>query len=353
MPRPPVIGQQQPIIEPQINQNPQVVRLGKEAPSVKLDTLAADDLKAIMADGVNVTSAASKKHWSLAAKIITGIFTLGIAPAIMCSREGRMERLAAQDALRLKKALKRFADDKNVDMQVFQMSDKRVVLAKDNNALKAYIDRQVVEARYSARDMVEIIEDDIVSHVDFYGRKAANALFGKSGDIIYENKDVLDRTGGDSRHRDLCLKALKSIVGLEPSELHSCNTRYLDRMARYAIDGYYGQISHLLDHVLTITKTNRVAAEDAKELLDAMEKQEREDPGGVEQKVNIRAILPQKPQRTTQKHVQAMMADLIYAGNIADEDKYAGKPGERMQKVMEKNAKVIADAIIVEAGVDA
>ncbi len=349
------LGEQQPFVQQPVNDQPHVQHMKQHAPDVRMETLTADDLKTIMADGASVSSAASKKRWSLAAKIITGIFTLGIAPAIMCSKEGKMERKSAQDALRLKDALKRFADDPNAERQVIHMSDKRIILDKtENGGIKAFIDRQVVEAKHTAKDMVEIIEDDIVSHVDFYGKKAASDLFGKVGDInITDKKDVLDRTGSDSRHRDLCLKALKSIVGLDPSELHSCNTRYLDRMVRYALDGYYGSLSSLLDHVLTITKTNRVAAEDAKELLDAMDRQEQENPGGVEQKVNIRAILPQKPQHTTQKQVQSMMADLIYAGNIADEDKYAGKPGERMQQVMEKNAKVIADVIITEAGVDA
>ncbi|MGX8718542.1 MAG: hypothetical protein ACQGQP_05490, partial [Desulfovibrio sp.] len=235
------------------------------------------------------------------------------------------------------------------------MADKRVVLDKTaEGGIKAFIDRQVVEATHTAKDMVELIEDDIVTHTDFYGADAARELFGKAGDVkISDPKDVLDRTGADSRHRDLCLKLIQSQTGVDPSTLHSCNTRYLDRMARYALDGYYGSFQNLLDHVLSITTTNRVAAEDAKELLDAMEAHERENPAELEQKVNVKAIQQPKPQNTTQKQVHSMIADLIYAGNIADEDKYSGNPAERMQQVMDKNAKVIADTIIAEAGVDA
>ena len=233
---------QQPIIQQPVDDLPHVQHQKQHAPDVHMEKLTADDLTAIMSGNADMTAAASKKRWSLAAKIITGIFTLGIAPAIMCSKEGKMERQSAQDALRLKDALKRFNDDPNAERQVIHMADKRVVLDKTaEGGLKAFIDRQVVEAKHTARDMVEIIEDDIVTHSDFYGKKAARQLFGKSGEIDISNRmDVLDRTGGDSRRRELCVKLIHAKTGLDPSVLHSCTTRYLDRMARYALDGYYG-----------------------------------------------------------------------------------------------------------------
>ena len=89
-------GGQQPIIQQPENDMPHVQRMKQHAPDVRMEALTAEDLKAIMNSGVNVTDAVPRKRWSLAAKIITGIFTLCIAPAIMCSKEGKMERKAAR-----------------------------------------------------------------------------------------------------------------------------------------------------------------------------------------------------------------------------------------------------------------
>ena len=162
-------------------------------------------------------------------------------------------------------------------------------------------------------------------------------------------KDALDSKGvTDTRQRELCLKAIKAHMGIDGGELHSCPTRYLNRMAQYAIEGYYGSAQNLLDHVLKISTTNRIASQDVMELMNV-----RQQDANSGQKVNVAVLKPKQDgfRTATQQQVANFAADIIYSGNLVDEDKLA--PEVRLRKVLQTNAVVIGDMIKVEAGVNA
>ncbi len=161
--------------------------------------------------------------------------------------------------------------------------------------------------------------------------------------------DALDSKGlNDARLRELCLKSIKAQMGIDGGELHSCPTRYLNRIAQYALEGYYGSARNLIDHVLKIATTSRIAAEDVMELMDV-----RQQEDNLGQKVNVAVLKPQiNPFATaTQQQVANFAADIIYSGNIVDEDKLS--PEERLRKVLRANAGVIGDIVKVEAGLNA
>ena len=162
-------------------------------------------------------------------------------------------------------------------------------------------------------------------------------------------KDALDSKGlNDARLRELCLKSIKANLGIDGGELHSCPTRYLSRIAQYAVEGYYGSATNLIDHVLKISSTSRIVSTDVMELMSVREKD-----FATGQKVNVAILRPlNNPLAlSTQKQVANFAADIIYSGNIVDEDKLS--PEIRLRKVLTTNAGVIGDIIKVEAGLNA
>lgn len=161
--------------------------------------------------------------------------------------------------------------------------------------------------------------------------------------------DALDSKGlNDARLRELCLKSIKAEMGIDGGELHSCPTRYLSRIARYAVEGYYGSARNLIDHVLKIATTSRIASEDVMELMDV-----RGQDANTGQKVNVAVLRPPvNPFATaTQRQVANFAADIIYSGNIVDEDKLS--PEARLRKVLQSNAGVIGDVVKVESCLNA
>lgn len=166
---------------------------------------------------------------------------------------------------------------------------------------------------------------------------------------ISDPQDALDSKGlHNSRLRELCLKSIKAHLDIDGGELHSCPTRYLSRIAQYAVEGYYGSATNLIDHVLKISTTSRIASNDVMELMSVREKDVQ-----TIQKVNVAILKPQyNPLAlSTQKQVANFAADIIYSGNIVDEDKLS--PEDRLRKVLVLNAGVIGDIIKVEAGLNA
>ncbi|MBQ7738352.1 MAG: phosphotransferase, partial [Desulfovibrionaceae bacterium] len=579
-------NQQQILQQPDVNQqnqnipanNLQPAQVAPQDPNEEaLRHLSGSDRAAaeIFLKGTSTQEATKHTKWSLATKIITGIFTFGIAPAIMCRAEAKKEKQLAQDAVKLKDTLNSFEQNKNLKGRTISMDGNPVFISNKNGVLSATINGQTIVSNYNAKTLAEKIEDDIVANTDLYGKKAALDLFhgtkglyqrspnaqGHAGKSLIEqfnskltkcneritkaetavnadptakalltelqesqsklkqlqaeyerteircNKnllqcnskledagkalktlqaakaeggnvdglikdaeaklnsamtekgkveaellnlrtvkkealetaeitknaaflaakennlckelldanhardtlkldhattmakgterlqelqtspnrdtpavqaeisalktvlaapensqnvdarelhlndpmDALDRKGvNDTRHRDLCLKAIKAHLGIDGGELHSCTTRYLDRIAQYAIDGYYGTAKNLIDHVLKIATTNRIAADDVMELMDL-----RHQDKNVAEKVNVAVLRGEvKPFATaTQKQEINFAADLIYSGNIIDEDNFAST--ERIRNVLRNNAKVIGDIVKVEAGLNA
>ncbi|MBO5491132.1 MAG: hypothetical protein J5960_06890, partial [Desulfovibrio sp.] len=161
--------------------------------------------------------------------------------------------------------------------------------------------------------------------------------------------DALDSKGlNDARLRELCLKSIKAEMGIDGGELHSCPTRYLSRIARYAVEGYYGSARNLIDHVLKIATTSRIASEDVMELMDV-----RGQDADAGQKVNVAVLRPpvNRFATATQRQVANFAADIIYSGNIVDEDRLSSE--DRLRKVLQSNAGVISDVVKVEAGLNA
>ncbi|MBE6442714.1 MAG: hypothetical protein E7022_10465 [Desulfovibrio desulfuricans] len=161
--------------------------------------------------------------------------------------------------------------------------------------------------------------------------------------------DALDSKGlNDARLREICLKAIKAKMGIDGGELHSCPTRYLNRIAQYAIEGYYGSAKNLIDHVLKISTTSRIASEDVMELMDV-----RRQDANTGQKVNVAVLRPpvNRFATATQRQVANFAADIIYSGNIVDEDRLSSE--DRLRKVLQSNASVIGDVLKVEAGLNA
>lgn len=527
--------------------------------------------------GTNVQEAAKYTKWSLATKIVTGILTFGIAPAIMCRREASKEKELAADAVRLKNAMNRMAKDNRISQTAFFMDDKYVPVTRNQDGtLTATIGGQRIISKFPPKVIAELIEDDIVANTDLYGKRAALDLFsgkesvnkndkkrGHAGRSLAEQyqldlakcqkeiakaeaqvkkdaaapallqeleeaktsldalqtaydkteadcnrtllkcveqiesaekaqkllsqdlqhgatdpdgvrqkaindlkasaladkakaqatlqklygedkqqleaararkntaqanvdgnasltklkeaknaqetltntftskrdelkqqlaalkaspnrqspqvqaqisalrsvlaapdngvqakdprqlnlsdpKDALDSMGvNDSRHRDLCIKAIKIQLGIDGGELHSCPTRYLDRIAQYALEGYYGTAKNLIDHVLKIATTNRIASQDVMELMNV-----RQQDANTGQKVNVAVLRPNanQPEPVAQK-VSNFAADIIFSGNIVDED--TRSPEERLGQVLKSNAGLIGDMVRIETCVNA
>ncbi len=563
----------QPQVQPPVQQPaPQDVNAAALRRLSDTDRAAAE----VFLKGVSTQEALKHTKWSLATKIISGLFTFGIAPAIMCHVESKRERQLAQDVVQLKDGLNTLSSNANKKRVYVSMDGNRLKISRDaNGVLSTTIGGEKIVSNYNAKTLAEKLEDDIVTNTDLYGTQAALDIFAKgkpaplpaagatghAGQSLTEQydaakakidqrvakaeaavkkdgtasalmqeleaaqrdctklqeqceqteiscnkillkceedlktlnksekllqvskneggnvdgllkevstkrklaldtkakaeadllrlrtkttpeletasirrdaallaagenalckglmdarkalesltsthtqklkslntrlhqletlplqdktaavqaeisalkttldgaqaplenpwelqandpKDALDSKGvNDARHRELCLKAIKAHLDIDGGELHSCPTRYLDRMAQYAIEGYYGSAQNLLDHVLKISTTSRIASQDVMELMDV-----RQQDANSGQKVNVAVLKPQNNafRTATQQQVANFAADIIYSGNLVDEDKLA--PEVRLRKVLQTNAAVIGDMIKVEAGLNA
>ncbi|MBQ7618243.1 MAG: hypothetical protein IJS50_05150, partial [Desulfovibrio sp.] len=562
-----------------VNANPQPQPDLGEVNAVALGRLSDMDRAAaeVFLKGVSTQEALKHTKWSLATKIISGLFTFGIAPAIMCRCESRKERQLARDVVALKDTLNNFDKNKNLSNTASSIDGKAMAIERDEHGvLTATIGGERIVSKYNAKNLAEKLENDIVTNTEVYGKQAALNIFanaknlpnvakGKKGHIgqslpeqfeaamaksqkrmakaedafnldqeavalkqelneaqtaldqlqaefdqteikcnqtlrqcdeklkiveklqkvldaekragtgqdidlrqvaidqmresargtknealnklreleqrkpeLYkamsrremvlskangnvhlrellaaqkeqsdltanytkmkeqltdrlkeletspntnslqeqselaalksvlakpegpkaenpweikanDQRDALDSKGiNDARHRELCLKAIKAHLGLDGGQLHSCPTRYLDRIARYALEGYFGSATNLLDHVLKITTTSRIASQDVMELMSISEQDAQRA-----EKVNVAVLKPANNafKTATQKQVANFAADIIYSGNLVDEDKLA--PEARLRKVLQENAKVIGDIIKVEANLTA
>ena len=124
--------------------------------------------------GASVQEAAKHTKWSLATKIITGIFTFGIAPAIMCRKEAAKEKQLAADAVNLKNAMNSMAVHKQGVVRNVLIDGRYISIASDKNGtLSTTIGGQTIVSRYTPKVLAEIIEDDIIANTDLYGTEAA------------------------------------------------------------------------------------------------------------------------------------------------------------------------------------
>ena len=146
--------------------------------------------------GATVQEAAKHTKWSLATKIITGIFTFGIAPAIMCRKEAAKAKQLAADAVSLKDAMNQMARQEHTVVMNVRMDGQYIPVVRDQNGtLTATINGQSIVSHYSAKVLAEKIEDDIVANTDLYGKKAALDLFSGTKGLFQRSANATGHAG--------------------------------------------------------------------------------------------------------------------------------------------------------------
>ncbi|MCR5813861.1 MAG: hypothetical protein K6G15_05170, partial [Desulfovibrio sp.] len=132
--------------------------------------------------GASAQEAAKHTKWSLATKIITGIFTFGIAPAIMCRKEAAKERQLAADAVNLKNAMKHMASQEHGLVMNVRMDGQYIpVVHTENGTLAATIGGQTIVSKFPPKVLAEILENDIITNRDLYGKQAALDILASAG----------------------------------------------------------------------------------------------------------------------------------------------------------------------------
>ena len=306
--------------------------------------------------------AAQESGWKTAAKIIGHIFTLGIfklgsviKEAISESIDQSQRKAIAAQVSDLRDALKRMQDDPRVTKRYILIDNEAVRIEQKDGKVTATIDGQTINSKFSVAELLAKIEDDIVTDVELYGKATALKVIKdyaakpvQNGEKIEDDlianvgrKNMapkvikaevqpiqLDDKGAPLDHednpqnlrmRELCLKAIKANLGVDAGCLHSFTPIYLAHIAGNAINGQYKDAKSLIDHVLQITTTNRIAADDVQDIMDLHDKNLLD----VYSKVNVNRIRPEMPifQTATQEQVHNFLADVIYSGDILSEDK--------------------------------
>lgn len=288
---------------------------------------------------------------STLSKWLIGVFTLGIGAIVMAVKEHNREVRnsdLARSVLDLKGKLDTLKPGE-ADSFDLEMNGTRVHMDQDaSGVLKARIGYEEIVIPFTAKQLSEKLEDDIMEHVRFYGKDAALALLKPEKDINLETGTV------DSRNRSLCLKAIESTVGLKPAELSSITTAMLNMIAPAAISGQLRTDPESLAGMLNnICNANRINDEDCLDLLQKLETEMAKDAKGVKEKVDIKISDGSRTKlqrsnpftKASQQEVHNFVADLIYNKETWIHDQNMARPGERLRQTLLEHSPAISDIL--------
>ena len=290
-------------------------------------------------------------------RVLLGIFTIGIYTAVKhCSRKN-----LAADVVNLKNQLKSFNLGEHQAAEV-RIGGERVELEqREDGVLTARIDGEWYKVPYTAGQLVDKLERDIVTHPGLYGKRAALEVLPEVAmqtradiDALFETgADQGDPTGANARIRSLSLAVLSSRFGIDETKTFAVTTKLLNHYAHQALRGNVTKRARLeaaLDRVSAGAKYMTNSQSDLEVILN-FESAMRAGQAQVSDAVNmpsskpIKALIFSRNQETKQQLVHDFVADLVSSSRSWEADLKSKQKGERLRGVLKENAAVIAAMI--------
>lgn len=272
------------------------------------------------------------------AEWIVGVLTLGIGAIpfeiYKSFKEEQAENLS-NSVINFKNELFTFKEGEASEKKVTLYYQKITLQQDCNNKLTAtFEDGRTIDVPFGALQLAEKLNKDIISHTDFYGRRAALDILLPHA----KNKDT------SAYARSLSLLALKATLGEDLGNITTVKTKYLGVLACKAIAGQIKD-AHTLDNFITrLQQPTHINAEDCLDLLHSLEQAEKTDSTSVAKSV----ILPKldytsnalEAQDKDITKVRNFVADIVYDKDTWLHDD-ATKPGERLYQTLKKHTDTV------------
>ena len=209
-------------------------------------------------------------HFSTATKVILGIFTLGIgaiALAIVEHVSKSHQAALAQDIINLKDELSRLPVNQ---LHMAMVGGKKVTLEQTQVDGPLWVSFEEggqvhrIQSNYNPASLVDRLENDMVSHLEFYGRDEAVRILSRESALLPPDEALSTHS---SRLRELSLLTLEGTLGYRPADLSTTSTKLLAQFAISAACGHLRteeDVQYLLD---TIGNAQRINDEEVLELL--------------------------------------------------------------------------------------
>ena len=180
-------------------------------------------------------------HFSTATKVILGIFTLGIgaiALAIVEHVSKSHQAALAQDIINLKDELSRLPVNQ---LHMAMVGGKKVTLEQTQVDGPLWVSFEEggqvhrIQSNYNPASLVDRLENDMVSHLEFYGRDEAVRILSRESALLPPDEALSTHS---SRLRELSLLTLEGTLGYRPADLSTTSTKLLAQFAISAACGH-------------------------------------------------------------------------------------------------------------------
>jgi hypothetical protein len=193
-------------------------------------------------------------------------------------------------------------------------------------------------AAKTAREFVEIFEDDAIGHIEQFG---ARVVLGMLPQI--RGAELSADAVECSRSRELCLRYIKGTIGVDPVIFASVGTKEIFRIAEGVIDDRYrlrtGQVAETAVKTMLDRHVDRslMTSMEAAELCSAI--QDLENVPGVTLAPIVRRSRSASQFRNEDvKKVHELLAELVLDFNTLDFDRsYSADPDARVIGIMRKH----------------
>ena len=305
----------------------------------------------------DVAQAVEASKGSTLKRVLLGIFTFGIYTAVKhCSRKN-----LASDVVNLKNQLKTFNPGENRTVDVRIGGETVTLEQREDGVFTAKIDGEWYKVPYTAGQLVDRLERDIVTHPDLYGKRAACEVLPDVGLQNADDINALFETGADqavaspdnARLRSLSLAVLSSRFGIDETKTFAISTKLLNHYAHQVLCGNVTNKARL-ESALARVAAGVSYLTNSQSDLDVIlnyESAMKSDRAQVNRAVNMpstqlnKALIFSQDQASKQQLVHNFVADLVSSSRSWEADLLQKHPGERLRSVLKENAAIIAAMI--------
>lgn len=281
------------------------------------------------------------EEMSTAKKWLIGIFTLGIgAIVIECREHAERERAKqmAQSVLNLKTELRALPPDQEASFSIKMLDHEVTVVQGADNKLSVVLPDKRLELNFDARELTRRLENDIVSHPDFYGKEKALYEINRARALGPENS---------ARCRELSLKAICANSNLTEADFSAVTNQHISYAAEMAIEQRLNGSDYLANLIAPLSNRDLINSVDCQELIERFDRALAERPEQVRSRVQLNASdrNAPAPQSNQTDAYRQLAADLIYSEETWIHDQNVNAPGERLRYCLNKHADTVAELL--------
>lgn len=260
-----------------------------------------------------------------------------------------MTSATGKDVFNLISAMRDFSEGRAGDLKSVDFLGQKVSFRlKESGVMVFNVAGLEFRASKTAREFVEMFEDDALGHVGQFGTHIVMKMLPQIRGAELTADPVLR-----SRSRELCLRFIKGAIGMDPSAFASVGTKELFKIAEGVADGRYrlhtGEVSERAVKTMLERYINPrlMTSVEAAEMCNALENLETV-PVSFTHRVG-RSNEDVSLSGNNVKIVHDFLSDVVIEENVLDFDKSrvadSGNPDLRVVGIMRKHVKALVAVI--------